>query len=193
MISKNLVTEELANLLTGGPPKQELEIMNALKNLSEHLPLLFRAILSHIIKTTKAHFNNSEHIARRVASVFFILRLVNPILTLRSNGSAEQFRQLPKTIQSLANQASSVDYCPENSTRSVRLMADLLDAVALSPPKVESTENPFCGYSKINQLALLAFQVEQVLEQQDSASCPLPEAYTVISLLKKHADKYLSC
>ncbi|MCP9260527.1 BMA-GAP-3 [Dirofilaria immitis] len=152
MIGKDLVTEELANL-TEGPPKRELEIMNALKSLSEHLPLLFRAILSHIIKTTKAYFNDSQYIARRIASVFFILRFVNPILTLRSNGYGK-------------------------STRSVRLMADLLDAVALSPPKVESSENPFCGYSKIDQLALLAFQVEQVLEQQDSANCPLPEAYT---------------
>lgn len=66
MTGKDLVTEELANLLTGGPPKQEMEIMNALKSLSEHLPLLFRAILSHIIKTVKAYFSDSEHIARRV-------------------------------------------------------------------------------------------------------------------------------
>lgn len=67
MTGKDLVTEELANLLSAGPPKQELEIMNALKSLSEHLPLLFRAILSHIIKTTKAYFNDSEYVARRVA------------------------------------------------------------------------------------------------------------------------------
>ncbi|VBB31380.1 unnamed protein product [Acanthocheilonema viteae] len=194
MTGKDLVTEELAYLLTAeGPPKQELEIMNALKSLSDHLPLLFRAILSHIIKITKAYFNNSEHIARRVASVFFILRFINPILALRNNGWTEQSRQLPKTIQSLANQASSPDYCPEKSTRSVRLMADLLDTVASSSSKVESSENPFCGYSKVDQLALLAFQVEQVLEQQGSDSCPFPEAYTVISLLKKHAEKYLSC
>uniref|UniRef100_A0A0R3S3W2 Tyrosine-protein kinase n=1 Tax=Elaeophora elaphi TaxID=1147741 RepID=A0A0R3S3W2_9BILA len=193
MTGKDLVTEELANLLTAGPPKQELEIMNALKSLSEHLPLLFRAILSHIIKTAKVYFNNSGHIARRVASVFFILRFVNPILALSSSGSAEQCRQLPKTIQSLANQASSPDYSKEKSTRSVRLMAGLLDAMALSPSEVGSSENPFYGYSKIDQLALLAFQVEQVLKQQDSDSCPLPEAYTVISLLKKHAEKYLSC
>ncbi|VIO97144.1 SH2 domain containing protein [Brugia malayi] len=193
MTGKDLVTEELANLLTGGLPKQELEIMSALKNLSEHLPLLFRAILSHTIKTAKAYFDDSKYVARRVASVFFILRFVNPILTFNCSGSPEQSRQLPKTIQSLANQASSPDYCPEKGTPSVRLMADLLDAIALSPSKVESSENPFCGYSKIDQLALLAFQVERVLEQQDCDSCPLPEAYTVISLLKKHAEKYLSC
>lgn len=59
--------------------------------------------------------------------------------------------------------------------------------------KMESSENPFCGYSKVDQLALLAFQVGKVLEQQDSDSCPLPEAYTIISLLKKHGEKYLSC
>lgn len=39
---------------------------------------------------------------------------------------------------------------------------------------------------------MLAFQVEQVLAEQGPQCCPVPEAYTVINLLKKHAEKYLS-
>lgn len=67
MTSKDMVIEGLADLLTGGLPKQECEIMNALESLFEHLPLLFRAILSRVIKTAKACFIDSKHIARRVA------------------------------------------------------------------------------------------------------------------------------
>ncbi|VDN03650.1 unnamed protein product [Thelazia callipaeda] len=192
MTGKDFVEEQLANLQNEVSVKEDSKIINALKSLSEHLPLLFRAVLSQSIKVVRAHFDDSERIARRVASVFFILRFVNPILTLGKNGSDKKSRHLPKTIQSLANQASSLNYCQERSPSTVRLMADLLDAIALSPPPVDTSNNSFTGYSKSDQLALLAFQVEQVLRQQNPNTCPIPEAYAVMSLLNNRAKKYLS-
>lgn len=54
----------------------------------------------------------------------------------------------------------------------------------------ETTPNPFMGYSRIDHLATLAFQVERILDQRPE-ECPLPEALVVIRLLKAHAERYL--
>lgn len=67
MIGKDLAVEELKNLQVVGQAKQELDIVIALKSLLGRLPLLFRAVLSHVVKTVKAAFKDSAHSARRVA------------------------------------------------------------------------------------------------------------------------------
>uniref|UniRef100_A0A183EPQ7 Ras-GAP domain-containing protein n=1 Tax=Gongylonema pulchrum TaxID=637853 RepID=A0A183EPQ7_9BILA len=112
MIGRDLAVEELKNFLSAGQPKQEVEIMVTLKSLSEHLPLLFRAVLSRVVKSVKANCKDRMHNQRRVVSAFFILRFVNPILAFWNDGCAEQSRQMAKTIQLLANQAASLEYKP---------------------------------------------------------------------------------
>ncbi|VDK46428.1 unnamed protein product [Anisakis simplex] len=95
-------------------------------------------------------------------------------------------RDLAKNVQAAANQASSPDFKPDASKKMVCTMAELMDCFIL--PKViddSKIANPFVGYCKSEQLAMLAFHVSLVLQQKPN-ECPVSEAYTVLSLLKDH-------
>ncbi|VDM23745.1 unnamed protein product [Toxocara canis] len=80
----------------------------------------------------------------------------------------------------------------DSSNQAVCSMAELMDCFIIPPVINDSLiANPFVGYGKSEQLAMLAFHVARVLQLRPN-ECPLSEAYTVLGLLKAHELGFIS-
>uniref|UniRef100_F1KZ25 Ras GTPase-activating protein 1 n=1 Tax=Ascaris suum TaxID=6253 RepID=F1KZ25_ASCSU len=196
MIGRDLVVEELIPIVQQlhcekAPPVDAIAFVRQLSCLISRLPPLFAAVFAHVAEACRRRFPNTPHAPRRALSAFLILRFINPILTLW-NTSGGPARELAKSIQTAANQASSPEFNAQSSGQAVSAMAELMDCFIV-PSVIDDSliANPFVGYSKSDQLAMLAFHVDRVLQQR-STECPLSEAYTVLHLLKAHELRFIN-
>uniref|UniRef100_A0A915ACF2 Ras-GAP domain-containing protein n=3 Tax=Parascaris univalens TaxID=6257 RepID=A0A915ACF2_PARUN len=196
MIGRDLVVEELIPIVQQlhcekAPPVDAVAFVRQLSCLISRLPPLFAAVFAHVAEACRRRFPNTPHAPRRALSAFLILRFINPILTLW-NTSGGPARELAKSIQAAANQASSPEFDAQSSVQAVSAMAELMDCFIVPSVINDSLiANPFVGYSKSDHLAMLAFHVDRVLQQR-STECPLSEAYTVLRLLKAHELRFIS-
>lgn len=192
IIGRDMIVQELTPLLHQLQTEKGFNInpeafMRSLRTLVSRLPPLFGAVLGCVARACRSRFPNDLNVGRRAVGSFFVLRFINPILTLWSmNGGPS--RQLAKHVQNAANQACSSDFDPASVSETVYIMADLLETLATTCRVEDQSENPFNGYATKEYLAVLAFQVEKVLEQR-LKECPLSEASAVIGLLKSHIER----